>query len=340
MREVVTDMVWENNDKQVIFSGIQPSGVVHLGNYLGALKNWVTLQDYNCVYSVVDLHSLTVRKDAAEFRKMCKHVYAMLVAVGIDPTRSILYMQSHVKEHTELAWILSCYTYMGELGRMTQYKEKSQKYEENINAGLFTYPVLQAADILLYKTNFVPVGEDQRQHLELSRDVAARFNNIYGDVFVVPEVLIPKTGSKIKSLQDPEKKMSKSDPSGDGSIIYLTDAPNIIRSKIKKAVTDSDTQVCYSPDKPGVSNLLDIYAGVKNITIEETLAELGQCSYGALKEAVAAAVIETLEPMAQRYNEVLSDKAAMEAMMQSNAERAQAIAVRTMRQVRKKVGLI
>jgi len=264
----------------------------------------------------------------------------MLVAVGIDPTRSILYVQSHVSEHSELAWLLGCYTYMGELGRMTQYKEKSQKHEDNINAGLFTYPVLQAADILLYKTNFVPVGEDQRQHLELSRDVAIRFNNVYGEIFTVPEVLIPKTGARIKSLQEPDKKMSKSDQGGDGSIIYLTDAPNIIRSKIKKAVTDSDSQVRYSPDKPGISNLLDIYAGVKHISIEDALADLGQCSYGALKEAVGEAVVAALEPINQRYNEVLGDKAAMESIMHSNSGRAKVIATATMRQIRKKLGLV
>ena len=334
-------VVWENDNKHRIYSGIQPSGVVHLGNYLGALSNWVHLQDdYNCIYCIVDLHALTVRSEGAEFHRKCREIYAMLIAVGIDPARSILYVQSQVAEHSELSWILSCYTYMGELGRMTQYKEKSQKHEDNINAGLFTYPVLQAADILLYKTGFVPIGEDQRQHLELSRDVAERFNNIYGDVFVVPDILIPKVGARIKSLLEPEKKMSKSDKGGDGAIVYLTDSPAVIRSKIKKAVTDSGSQVSYSPDKPGVSNLLDIYAGVKRVTIEETLAELGPCSYGALKGAVADAVATALEPISQRYNDALADKAGMEAIMHTNAERAQAIARSTMRQVRKKLGLL
>ena len=334
-------MVWENSDRQIIYSGIQPSGVVHLGNYLGALTNWVHLQeDYNCIYCVVDLHALTVRSDGAEFRRMCREIFAMLFAVGIDPVRSILYVQSQVAAHSELAWILSCYAYMGELGRMTQYKEKSQKHEDNINAGLFTYPVLQAADILLYKTNFVPVGEDQRQHLEFTRDVAERFNNVYGDVFVEPDILVPRIGARIKSLQEPDKKMSKSDKGGEGSIVYLTDEPSVIRSKIKKAVTDSDAEVRYGPDKPGVSNLLDIYAGVKGASIEDALAALGPCSYGALKEAVAEAVVTAFEPIKQRYNDALADKDALDATMRANADRAGAIAAATMRQVRKKLGLL
>ncbi|MCL2618023.1 MAG: tryptophan--tRNA ligase [Defluviitaleaceae bacterium] len=334
-------MVWDNNDRQRIYSGMQPSGVVHLGNYLGALTNWVHLQDdYNCIYCIVDLHALTVRSDGAQFRRKCRELFAMIMAVGVDPARSVLYVQSQVAEHSELAWIFNCYTYMGELGRMTQYKEKSQKHEDNINAGLFTYPVLQAADILLYKTNYVPIGEDQRQHLELSRDLAERFNKVYGEVFAVPDILVPKVGARIKSLQEPEKKMSKSDTSGDGAIIYLTDSPAAIRSKIKKAVTDSDARVAHSPDKPGVSNLLDIYAGVKRITIENALSEIGQCSYGALKEAVADAVAAELEPITQRYNDILADKAAMEDTMHSNAARAKTIAAATMRQVRKKLGLL
>ena len=333
--------MWECNSKKRIFSGIQPSGEVHLGNYLGALSNWVSLQqDYNCVYSVVDLHALTVRSDSQEFRNKTERVFAMLLAVGIDPAKSVLYVQSHVSEHTELAWILGCYTYIGELGRMTQYKEKSQKHEDNINAGLFTYPVLQAADILLYKTNYVPVGEDQRQHLELSRDVAMRFNNLYGQVFAVPDVLIPKTGAKIKSLQDPEKKMSKSDYSGDGSIIYITDEPSVIRKKIKRAVTDSGTEVRYSPDKPGISNLLDIYAGVKGLSLEDTMADLGVCSYGALKSAVAEAVVEALQPINQRYNEILNDKTALHLTMSLNAEKAKHLAADTIKQVKEKLGII
>ncbi|MCL2852336.1 MAG: tryptophan--tRNA ligase [Defluviitaleaceae bacterium] len=334
-------MAWASSNKQIIYSGIQPTGVVHLGNYLGALSNWVHLQtDYSCIYCIVDLHALTVRMDSAEFSKKCRETFAMLIAVGIDPARSILYMQSQVAAHSELAWILNCYTYMGELNRMTQYKEKSQKNEDNINAGLFTYPVLQAADILLYKTNFVPIGEDQRQHLELSRDVAERFNNVHGGVFVVPDILIPRIGARIKSLQDPEKKMSKSDKGGEGSIVYLTDEPDVIRSKIKKAVTDSDSKVSYSSDKPGVSNLLDIYAAVKRISIEETLAALGSCSYGALKEAVAEAAVAALEPIKQRYAAALSNKIQLESTMRTNAGRAQAIASGTMIQVRNKLGLL
>ena len=326
--------------RQVIFSGIQPSGSIHLGNYLGALTNWVTLQDeYDCVYSVVDLHAITVRQDAERLRGACRDVTAMLVAMGIDPKRSILFVQSHVKAHAELAWILNCFTYMGELSRMIQFKEKSAKHEENINVGLLTYPVLQAADILLYQTNLVPVGEDQRQHLELTRDIATRLNNSYGDIFAIPEVHTPKEGARIKSLQEPDKKMSKSD-SGDNGIVYLVDTPDDIRAKLRRAVTDSEGVVAYSESKPGISNLLNIYASMEGIDIKQAEATFVGYQYGAFKDAVAQSIIDKLSPIRTRYEELCADGQYLDSIIKEGAERAQAMAEKTLETVKTKIGLL
>ncbi|MGI6153551.1 MAG: tryptophan--tRNA ligase [Christensenellaceae bacterium] len=326
-------------DKKTIFSGIQPSGNLTLGNYLGAIKNWVALKDeYNCFYCVVDLHAITVRQNPAELRKCALDVLALLIAAGIDPEENVLYMQSHVPEHTELAWVLSCNTYMGELSRMTQFKEKSQRAGENIGAGLFTYPTLMAADILLYQADLVPVGVDQKQHLELTRDIAIRMNNAYGQLFTVPEPYIGKEGAKIMSLQEPEKKMSKSDDN-DNAYIALLDPPEVIGRKIKRAVTDSDGVIAYSEDKPGVSNLLTIYSVVLGQPIQKSVQEFDGLGYGALKERVKDAVVAELEPLQSRYAEVRKDKAYLEEVMISNAQKAGSVAVKTLRKVQKKIGL-
>lgn len=325
--------------KKTIFSGIQPSGDLTLGNYLGAVKNWVTLQDeYDCYYCVVDLHAITVRQDPAALRKRTLDVMSILIAAGLDPRENVLYMQSHVSAHAELAWLLNCFTYMGELSRMTQFKEKSAKAGDNINAGLFTYPTLMAADILLYQADLVPVGVDQKQHLELTRDIAIRFNNIYGDVFTVPEPYIPKAGAKIMSLQEPEKKMSKSDENENG-FIALLDPPEVIARKLKRAVTDSDGEIRFGEDKPGVSNLLTIYSAVTGKTIAQSEQDFAGQGYGALKQDVSDAVIAELEPLQKRYAEVRGDKAFLESVMTENAEKAAYAACKTLFKVQKKIGL-
>ena len=324
--------------KKTIFSGIQPSGILTLGNYLGAVKNWVALQDeYDCYYCVVDLHAITVRQDPATLRRRTLDTMAILIASGIDPKKNVLYMQSHVSAHAELAWLLNCFTYMGELSRMTQFKEKSAKAGDNINAGLFTYPVLMAADILLYQADLVPVGVDQKQHLELTRDIAIRFNNIYGGVFTVPEPYIPKAGAKIMSLQEPEKKMSKSDPNENG-FITLLDPPDVIRRKIRRAVTDSDGQIRYSEEKPGVSNLLSIYAAIHHMEPEQAEKEFAGQGYGVLKDAVADAVVGELEPLQKRFYEIRADKELINSIMQSGAEKAQKAANKTLWKAQKKIG--
>lgn len=325
--------------KKTIFSGIQPSGNLTLGNYLGAVKNWVALQEeYNCYYCVVDLHAITVRQDPAALRKRTLDVMSILIASGIDPKENVLYMQSHVSAHAELAWILNCFTYMGELSRMTQFKEKSARAGDNINAGLFTYPALMAADILLYQADLVPVGIDQKQHLELTRDIAIRFNNIYGDVFTVPEPYIPREGAKIMSLQEPEKKMSKSDEN-ENSFIALLDPPDVIARKLKRAVTDSDGEIRFAEEKPGVSNLLTIYSAVTGKTVAESEKEFAGQGYGTLKQAVADAVIAELEPLQKRYAEVRGDKAFLEGVMTENAEKAFCAARKTLSKVQRKIGL-
>ena len=327
-----------NEKRKVVFSGIQPSGNITLGNYIGALRNFTLFDDADCLYCVVDLHTLTVRQNPAELRRRTASLAALYVACGLDPDKNIIYCQSHVPAHAELAWILNCYTYMGELSRMTQFKDKSQKHADNINAGLFTYPVLMASDILLYQTNLVPVGVDQKQHVELCRDVAQRFNGIYGDVFTIPEPYIPKSTAKIMSLSEPERKMSKSDP--EDSFIAVLDKPEDIRRKLKRAVTDSDGEIRYDPEnKPGVSNLLTILSVLKKQDMDATVSSLQGLGYGALKEAVAEAVVAELSPIQARYNEIIADKDALAAMLKRNAEKAQYLAQKTLRKVYKKVGL-
>ncbi len=317
---------------------MQATGNLTLGNYLGALKNWVELStQYMCFYSVVDMHSITVRQDPAELRKRARRLMAIYIAAGIDPEKSCLYYQSHVTGHAELAWILNCFTYMGELNRMTQFKDKSAKHADNINAGLFTYPVLMAADILLYQADVVPVGVDQKQHLELTRDLAIRFNNIYGDVFTVPEAYIPKVGAKIMSLQDPTKKMSKSDENPNASIYLMDDADTVAR-KCKRAVTDSEGIIAYRDEQPGVRNLLDIYSACVGTTPEEAVKEFDEQGYGALKSAVTESVNAILTPLQTRVAEIEKDKAWLDARIKENAEKATYYSTKTLRKVQKKVG--
>jgi tryptophanyl-tRNA synthetase len=325
--------------KKVLFSGMQATGNLTLGNYLGALKNWVTLSDeYECFYSVVDMHSITVRQDPATLRKRARALLTLYIAAGLDPEKNCIYYQSHVSGHAELAWILNCFTYMGELNRMTQFKDKSAKHADNINAGLFTYPVLMAADILLYQADVVPVGIDQMQHLELTRDLAQRFNGVYGDVFTVPEAYIGKTGAKIMSLQDPMKKMSKSDENPNGSI-YLMDDPDTIRRKCKRAVTDSLGEIRYSEEQPGIRNLIDIYCACLNKTPQEVEKEFSGSGYGQFKEAVGEAVVSVLEPLQTRVKELEKDKAYIDSVIKNNAEKAGWYAQKTLRKVQKKVGV-
>ena len=324
--------------KPVIFSGIQPSGMLTLGNYIGALNRFSKLQDdYDCIYCVVDEHAITVRQNPADLRRRCLELAALYIASGIDPEKSIIYCQSHVSAHAELGWILNCFTYMGELNRMTQFKEKSAKHADNINAGLFTYPVLMAADILLYQTNYVPVGADQKQHLELCRDIAQRFNGVYGDVFAIPEPLIGKTGARVMSLQEPEKKMSKSDL-GEGSV-FLLDDPDTIRRKIKRAVTDSETEIRFDPEnKPGVSNLLNIISAQTGASVDSICAELNGQGYGALKNRAADVTIASLEPLQAEFKRIIADKEYLLKVLNTNSERAAYLASKTLRKVQKKVG--
>ena len=328
-----------NKDHKVLYSGMQATGNLTLGNYLGALKNWVSLADeYECYYGVMDLHSLTVRQDPAEFRKRARALLTLYIAAGIDPEKNCLYLQSSVPAHAELAWILDCFTYMGELSHMTQFKDKSAKHADNVNAGLFTYPVLMAADILLYQTDVVPVGQDQLQHLEITRDIAQRFNSIYGDVFTIPEPYIGKVGAKIMSLQDPSKKMSKSDENPNASI-YLMDDPDTIRRKCKRAITDSEATIAYRDEQPGLKNLFDIYCTCTGKTSEEAVAEFQGQGYGQLKEAVGEAVVSILKPMQDRMAEIAADKSYLDKVIKENAERAYYSANKTLRKVKKKIGL-
>ncbi|MFA9462722.1 MAG: tryptophan--tRNA ligase [Velocimicrobium sp.] len=326
--------------KKILFSGMQATGTLTLGNYLGALKNWVSLnKEYECIYGVMDLHSLTLRQEPAVFRKNARALYALYVAAGLDPEKNCIYYQSHVSGHAELAWILDCFTYMGELNRMTQFKDKSAKHADNINAGLYTYPVLMAADILLYQTDVVPVGIDQKQHLEICRDIAERFNNIYGDVFTIPEPYIGKVGAKIMSLQEPEKKMSKSDENMNATILLLDTTDSIIR-KFKRAVTDSESEVRYdSIHKPGISNLMDIYSAITGKTNMEIEREFDGKGYGDFKLAVGESVADLLKPLHTRFDELMSDKSYLDSMIKINDEKAQYYATKTLRKVQKKVGL-
>ncbi|HOK49721.1 MAG: tryptophan--tRNA ligase [Sedimentibacter sp.] len=327
--------------KKIIFSGMQPSGSLTLGNYLGALKNWVALQDdYDCFYCVVDMHAITVPKEPKDLRKNTYEVLANYIAAGLDPDRVTLFIQSHVSAHAELSWILNCFTYYGELGRMTQFKDKSKKQDSNtITAGLFTYPVLMAADILLYQADLVPVGEDQRQHLEITRDIAQRFNNRFGETFNIPEPYISTDVAKIMSLQDPESKMSKSD-SNENSYILLTDKPDVIMKKFKRSVTDSVGVVNYSDDQPGIKNLINIYSKITNMKPDTIVSNYEGKGYARLKEDVAEVVIEELKPIQEKIDYLLSNKDYLESVFRMGAQKAEKTAIKTLRKVQKKVGFI
>ncbi len=325
-------------DQKVIFSGIQPSGRITLGNYLGAVKNWAPLQEEGlCLYCVADLHAITVRQNPAELRQRSLTLYAQLLASGIDPEKSILFIQSHVAEHAELAWILNCYTMFGELSRMTQFKDKSAKNADNINCGLFAYPALMAADILLYQTDLVPVGVDQKQHVELTRDIAGRFNGLYSETFTVPEPLMQKSGAKIMSLSDPTKKMSKSDPNPK-SYVLLMDSPDEIMRKFKSAVTDSESTVRRGEGRDGIGNLITIYSVAAGKTPEEVEAEFEGRGYGDFKKAVGEATVELLRPVRERTEELLKNKDYLEESYKAGAEKAARLAVRTLDKVKRKVG--
>lgn len=325
-------------DQKILFSGMQATGNLTLGNYLGALKNWVNLADeYTTFFSVVDMHSITVRQDPAELRRRARALLTLYIAAGLDPEKNCIYYQSHVSGHAELAWILNCFTYMGELNRMTQFKDKAAKHADNINAGLFTYPVLMAADILLYQADVVPVGKDQLQHLEITRDIAQRFNAIYGDVFTIPEPYMGKAGAKIMSLQDPAKKMSKSDENPNASIYLMDDKDTILR-KFKRAVTDSEAQVRYREEQPGIRNLIDIYGVCTKKTPEEVEREFDGRGYGDFKMAVGEAVATELAPLQARVAELSKDKAYIDSVIKNNAEKAEYYANKTLRKVQKKIG--
>ncbi|PSH22930.1 tryptophan--tRNA ligase [Yersinia pseudotuberculosis] len=331
------------SSKPIVFSGAQPSGELTIGNYMGALRQWVQMQDdYDCIYCIVDLHAITARQDPALLRKRTLDTLALYLACGIDPKKSTIFVQSHVPEHSQLSWALNCYTYFGELSRMTQFKDKSARYAENINAGLFDYPVLMAADILLYQTNQVPVGEDQKQHLELSRDIASRFNNLYGDIFKIPEPFIPKAGARVMSLQDPTKKMSKSDDNRNNVIELLEDPKSVVK-KIKRAMTDSDEPALIRYDvekKAGVSNLLDILSGVTGQSIPELEAQFTGQMYGHLKGAVADAVSGMLSELQERYRTYREDEALLQDVMREGAAKACARAQATLAKVYEAIGFV
>ncbi len=329
--------------KKVMLSGIKPTGDLTLGSYLGAIKNWAErAEQFDCYYFMADLHALTTRNNPADLRRRTLEQLAQYVACGLDPEKNTLFIQSHVPAHAELGWVLNCYTMFGELSRMTQFKDKSAKNADNINGGLFTYPSLMAADILLYQPDFVPVGDDQKQHVELTRDVAQRFNNLYGETFKVPEPYIPKVGARVMDLLDPRSKMSKSDEVGNGRVC-LMDKPEDIARKFKRAVTDSDTENCvrYDPEnKPGVANLMSIYAAVTGESFDEIEREFAGKGYGVFKPAVGEAVIETLRPIREEAAKIMKDKAYLDALCKNGAERASRIANKTLRKVYKKVGLV
>lgn len=330
----------ETMKKKTVLSLIQPTGTPTLGNYLGALKNWAEMaRDYDCLFGAADLHSLTIRTEPSALRRNTFELYALLIALGLDPEKNIIFIQSHVPAHSQLAWILNCYTQFGEASRMTQFKEKSAKHADNINVGLFDYPVLMAADILLYGADYVPVGEDQRQHLELTRNIAERFNGLYGNVLTVPEPFIGKRGARVTSLQEPTKKMSKSDPNAK-SFILLNDTPDVITKKIKSAVTDSEAAVYYnSAEKPGVSNLMEIYGACTGKTYGQIEDEFAGRGYGDFKAAVAEAVVEELRPLRDTWMRLLGEKTYLEQTAAAGAEKASRIAARTLGKVMKKVGL-
>ena len=328
-------------NKPVVYSGIQPTGIITIGNYIGAITNWLKLQDeYDCIYGIADLHALTVRQVPAEYRARALSFFAQYLASGLDPRKNILYFQSHVHEHAELSWILNCFTYIGEMQRMTQFKDKAAKHTDNLNMGLLDYPVLMAADILLYQAALVPVGADQKQHLEITRDIAIRFNNLYSPTFTVPEAYIGKQGARIFSLQDPSAKMSKSDPDPNGAVSVIEDE-NSIAGKFRRAVTDSENSVRYDPEnKPGISNLMTIMSETGGMTIEEIEKNYRDKGYAVFKNAVAEAVIERLRPIREEYTRLMADKAYLMDIARDGAERAGRIARKTLSKVKRKVGRV
>ncbi len=326
--------------KKRSLSLIQPTSIPTLGNYLGAMKGWPAFQQaYDTIYGVADLHSITVRQDPKKLRQQTMELYAMLLAVGLDPEKGILFVQSHVPAHSQLAWLLNCYTQFGELSRMTQFKDKSAQHSDNVNAGLFTYPCLMAADILLYQADVVPVGADQKQHVEICRDIANRFNGVYGNVFTVPEPVIQKNGARVMSLADPTRKMSKSDPNPKGTV-YLTDEPNIIMKKFKSAVTDSEMSVRYADGKDGINNLMTIYSAVTGYSFEKIEADFAGKGYGDFKTAVGEAVIEELKPVQEKFKQLMADKAYLAECQKNGAEFASRIAGRTLNKAMKKIGFL
>lgn len=328
------------HNKSIIFSGIQPSGSLHIGHYIGAIQNWLPMQnEYDCIFSLVDLHAITVRQNPEKFRENIYQLLALYLACGLDPKKSIIFCQSHVAEHAELAWILNCFTYMGELNRMTQFKDKSKKYAENINVGLFAYPVLMAADILLYQTNIVPVGADQKQHVELVRDIATRFNNLHGNIFTIPEPKIMSFGARIMGLQDPEKKMSKSDVNPN-NVINLLDDTDTIMDKMKRAVTDSGKEVYFDEKKPGIANLLTIFSAVSGKTIPELEKIYRDAGYGKFKSNLGEVLIEFLKPIQNKYHKLIKDKAELDKILKDGAMRAKSRASKTLQNVNDALGFI
>ncbi len=326
--------------KKIIFSGVQPSGYLTIGNYIGSIKNWTEFQDtYNCFYCVVDQHAITVRQVPADLRRRTYETLAIYIACGLDPQKNHLFVQSHVPAHAQLAWALNCYTMFGELSRMTQFKDKSAKNAQNVNAGLFTYPTLMAADILLYQTDRVPVGVDQKQHIELARDIATRFNSVYGDTFRVPEGFIPKAGAKIMSLADPTKKMSKSDANENASVAILDPRDAILR-KFKRAVTDSDTKVCRAEGKDGINNLMTIYSVFTKKTDAEIESEFAGRGYGDFKMAVGEVVADALAPIQAEFHRLMADKAYLESVMKEGADYASYVANKTLSKVHRKLGFV
>jgi tryptophanyl-tRNA synthetase len=328
-------------EKQVLYSGIQPTGIMTIGNYIGAVSNWNKMQDdYNCIFGLADLHAITIRQNPSEYRQKAISFFAQILACGLDPEKSIVYFQSHVHQHAELQWILNCYTYVGEMQRMTQFKDKSAKHEENINMGLLDYPVLMASDILLYKAALVPVGIDQKQHIEITRDIALRFNGIYGDIFIIPDGYFPKLGAKIAGLQNPLGKMGKSDADPNNAVSIIEDPDSIMR-KFKRAVTDSDTFIAYDPEKkPGVSNLLTILSAFSGISIENLITEYSDSGYKRFKEVVGQSVVDGLKPIRDSYTRYMSDKGQLLEIAKTGAEKASLIAERTLSKVKRKVGLV
>ena len=329
------------DEKKIILSGIQATGTLHLGNYLGAINNWIKMQDeYDCYYMIADLHSLTIRNNPEELRNNTLSIIALYVAAGLDPNKNKIFIQSHVPAHPALSWVLNCYTYMGELSRMTQFKDKSSKHADNINAGLFTYPVLMAADILAYNADLVPVGDDQRQHLEITRNIAERFNSIYGDTFKIPEAYIPKIGARIMGLQNPTKKMSKSAPDINDKIL-LTDEPDVIRKKVKKAVTDSEGIVRYDVEnKPGISNLMSIYGILKEKSMQDIEQEFQGQNYGTFKSAVAEAIVDRLAPIQEKHKALLANPAEIQKIYEAGDKKAIEKTNQLLQEVYKKVGLV